>query len=100
VEKFHFEPRSIPPATAADPIPARWRFTPTGNTRGTLVPAVYEEPDGEFLFFAGSIPGTASLLDLNFFTDWLFGGATDAELERHPTLFRYTLATGRQDTFT
>ena len=42
----------------------QWRFTPIGNTRGTLVPAGFDDPDGTFLFFAGAIPGTADLVDM------------------------------------
>ena len=72
----------------------QWRFVPLGNTRGTLVPAGYDEPDGRFLIFTGSIPGTGDLLDLNNFSENSL--ATDEQLNRYPTLFRYTSAEGQR----
>jgi RHS repeat-associated protein len=99
VEKFQFNPNPFDQALFPIDYP-QWRFTPIGNTRGTLVPAGYDDPDGQFLFFSGSIPGTADLVDLNFFFDALVSSMTDEELqealERYPTLFRYTSPEGYQ----
>lgn len=93
VEKFRFEPE--PAAQALLPISyPRWRFTPLAHTRGTLEPATIDSPDGAFLMVVGSIPGTVSLYDLNWFSANPL--ATEAELDRYPTLFRYTSAEGHQ----
>ncbi len=89
VEKFQFVPDPMDQALVPIEYP-QWRFIPMGNTRGTLVPASYDDPDGHFLYFAGSIPGTADLYDLNHFSDWLFGGGPIEELQRYPTSFRYS----------
>jgi RHS repeat-associated protein len=97
VEKFRFDPRPVDQPFLPIGYP-QWRFTPLDNTRGTLVPAGFDDPDGSFLFFFGAIPGTADLVDLNFFFDALTSGATDEELqqalEHYPTLFRYTSPEG------
>jgi RHS repeat-associated protein len=93
VEKFQFLPNPMDQALLPIDYP-QWRFIPLGNTRGSLVPAGYDDPDGRFLYFAGSIPGTADLYDLNYFTDWLFGSGTEEDLLRHPTLFRYSTPEG------
>jgi RHS repeat-associated protein len=93
VEKFQFVPNPVSQALLPIDYP-QWRFVPIGNTRGTLVPAGYDEPDGKFLYFAGSIPGTADLHDLNGYYDWINFDLTDAELARYPTLFRFTSAEG------
>jgi RHS repeat-associated protein len=93
VEKFQFVPNPMDQALLPIEYP-QWRFIPLGNTRGSLVPAGYDDPDGRFIYFAGSIPGTADLYDLNYFTDWLFGSGTEEDLLRHPTLFRYSTPEG------
>jgi RHS repeat-associated protein len=93
MEKFQFLPDPMQRALVPIDYP-QWRFVPIGNTRGTLVPAGYDEPDGRFLYFAGSIPGTADLYDLNGYYDWINFDLTDAELARYPTLFRYTSTEG------
>ena len=41
---------------------------PIGNTLGTLVPATYDDLDGNFLVFVGDIPGMGDLYDLNYFS--------------------------------
>lgn len=94
VEKFRLDPNPMDRALFPINYP-QWRFTPLGNTRGSLVPAGYDEPDGDFLYFTGSIPGIADLVDLNGFTDWLlYDGVDEAALRRYPTLFRYTTPEG------
>jgi RHS repeat-associated protein len=96
VEKFQFIPNPMDRALVTIDSP-QWRFIPIGDTRGTLLPASYDEPDGNFLYFAGPIPGTADLYDFNFFWDYVgnFNTAvTVADLQRYPTLFRYTSAEG------
>ncbi|HEU5123921.1 MAG TPA: Ig-like domain-containing protein [Verrucomicrobiae bacterium] len=90
-EKFRFEPNPL--VQIIEPIEfPQWRFTPIGNTRGTLVPAGFDEPDGNFLWVVGSVPGPVDIYDLNFLSENPF--ATEAELNRYPTLFRYTSAEG------
>jgi RHS repeat-associated protein len=93
VEKFRLDPAPLDQALIPIDTP-QWRFTPLGNTRGALVPAGYDEPDGNFLYFAGAIPGTGDLFDLNTFFDWLGSSATEEELYRAPTLFRYATPEG------
>lgn len=96
VEKFRLDP--LPLVQPLLPIQyPQWRFTPLGNTRGTLEPAGVDEGDGNFMIVEGSIPGTVNLYDLNFFFGAVgdFGSAvTQEELDRYPTLFRYTSAEG------
>src|SRR6185436_1103460 len=52
------------------------------------------------LYFAGAIPGTANLVDLNFFFELFDSNLSDAEMEealrRYPTSFRYTSPEGYQ----
>jgi RHS repeat-associated protein len=97
VEKFRLDPKPVDQPLLPIGYP-QWRFTPLDNTRGTLVPAGFDDPDGNFLFFAGAIPGTADLVDLNFFFDALTSNMNDEELqsalERYPTQFRYTSPEG------
>jgi RHS repeat-associated protein len=93
VEKFQFTP--YPMDQALEPIEyPQWNFTPMDNTLGTLEPASIDDPDGNFLYFAGSIPGNADLYDLNYFFNWFDSTNTLADLQRYPTLFRYTSAEG------
>jgi RHS repeat-associated protein len=91
VEKFELDP--YPLNQALEPIEfPQWNFTPIGNTRGTLVPATYDEVDGNFLIAVGDIPGTVDLNDLNFFSgNPIANGST---LQSYPTLFRYTSPEG------
>jgi RHS repeat-associated protein len=93
VEKFELDPNPLDQPLAPIEFP-QWRFTPLDNTRGTLVPATYDDPGGKFLWAVGDIPGTVDLYDLNFFTVDPF--ADDLELNRYPTLFRYTSPEGYQ----
>jgi RHS repeat-associated protein len=93
VEKFRLDPNPLDRALWPIDYP-QWRFTPLGNTRGTLVPSTYDQPDGNFLYFSGSIPGTADLYDLNAYYDWINFDLTDAELSRYPTTFRYASQEG------
>ena len=98
VEKFQFIPNPMDQALVPIDTP-QWRFIPIGNTRGTLLPAAYGEVDGNFLYFSGPIPGTADLYDFNFFWDFVGDFSTSvtlADLQRYPTLFRYTSAEGYQ----
>jgi RHS repeat-associated protein len=91
VQKFRLEPN--PSVQPLEPIQfPRWRFTPIGNTHGTLEPASIDDPDGEFLIAVGSIPGTIDLYDLNYFSTNTL--ATTEDLNRYPTLFRYTSPEG------
>jgi RHS repeat-associated protein len=92
-EKFAFEPDPMVQALVPIRYP-QWRFTPIGNTRGHLVPAGYDEPDGGFLIAEGGFPGTVHLYDLNAFSGNAM--ASQEELDRYPTLFRYTSPDGRQ----
>ncbi len=92
VEKFELDPNPLDQWIIPIDTP-QWNFTPIGNTQGTLVPATYDELDGNFMVFVGDIPGTADLYDLNYFTDHAMSGSL-ADLENYPTLFRYTSAEG------
>lgn len=97
VEKFRFEPSPMNQALVPINYP-QWKFAPIGNTRGSLVPAGYDEPDGRFLYFPDAVPGTGGLYDLNFYFETVGnfeGGPEDPEqLDRYPTLFRYTSPEG------
>jgi len=93
VEKFQLMPDPMHQPLLPIEYP-RWRFVPVGSTRGSLVPAGYEQTDGEFLYFAGAIPGTADLFDLNQFYEGIFTGIPEEQLQRYPTLFQYTSADG------
>ena len=99
VEKFQFTPNPMDSWLWPIEYP-QWNFTPMGNTHGTLVPATYDEPEGNFLMFFGSIPGSANLYDLNHFLDAFSAQTTTEEFLRdvwsYPTLFRYTSAEGYQ----
>jgi RHS repeat-associated protein len=95
VEKFLFQPKPMDqyllPIDDFGVTP-QWRFTPIGNTRGTLVPATFDEEDGQFIEVVGAVPGPVDLYDFNFF---FTGTWTDQQqLDRYPTLFRYTSAEG------
>ena len=47
-EKFRLDPNPLDQGLVPIGNP-QWRFTPLDNTRGTLVPARYDDPDGHFL---------------------------------------------------
>jgi len=91
VQKFRLEPN--PSVQPLEPIEnPKWRFTPLGNTVGTLEPASIDDSDGEFMIVVGDVPGTVDLYDLNYFSTNTL--ATTEDLNRNPTLFRYTSAEG------
>jgi len=90
-EKFAFEPNPMVQPLLPIDYP-QWNFRPIGNTRGTLVPAGYDDPDGSFLIVVGPKPGIVNLYDLNYFLDNPLG--TEEQLNRNPTLFRYTSPEG------
>jgi RHS repeat-associated protein len=98
VEKFQLTPYPMDQPLAPISYP-QWNFTPIGNTptNSTLVPASYDDTNGNFMAFAGEIPGTADLYDFNYFFDYIGNFNTSitlADLQRYPTLFRYTSAEG------
>jgi len=91
VEKFQFVPNPVDQPLLPIDYP-QWRFVPLGNTRGALAPATVDELDGNFLISIGSVPGPVNLYDLNYFFDHPL--AEEDELNRYPTLFRYTTPEG------
>src|SRR5438128_7285205 len=70
----------------------KWNFTPFPGTHGTLEPAGIDEIDGEFLIVEGSVPGPINLYDLNYFSENAV--APQDQLNRYPTLFRFTSQEG------
>jgi RHS repeat-associated protein len=91
VYKFNFTPNPMfqPLLPIRNP---QWSFTPFPGTHGTLQPAGIDEQDGEFLIVEGSIPGPINLHDLNYFSE--NAAATEEQLNRYPTLFRFTSQEG------
>jgi RHS repeat-associated protein len=97
VSKFSFQPDPMVQPFFPIEYP-RWRFVPLPGTQGTLVPASYHEPDGEFLLVIGGAPEEegsvpVDLFDLNYWTDHVLSGALE-ELYRYPTLFEFTTLEG------
>ena len=97
VQKFQLIPSPMDQGLFPIGYP-QWRFVPMGNTTGSLVPADYDDEDGSFMAVEGAIPGTVNLYDLNYLSEWLlnpdYASLTEEDLNRYPTLFRYTTPEG------